>query len=150
MVLVDDLLERLRRVKMLRFQSRTHSATGWEGAGTGAVWVSEPAAGVVVFAESGTWQPSVADRPAVQFENVFRWSAVETGLRLEHLRFGPDHPVLLFEMAPAESEMWREVSPHLCRDDCYRASLAVEKEQIVVEWTIMGPQRREEIRYSYT
>lgn len=150
MVLVDDLLGRQRRVRTLRFQSRTQSATGWEGAGTGVVSVSEPAAGVVVFTESGTWQPSVGDRPAVQFENVFRWSVVEDGLRLEHLRFGPDHPVPLFEMAPDENGMWREVSPHMCRDDCYRASLTVAEDRIDVEWTIMGPQRREEIRYTYT
>jgi hypothetical protein len=141
----------LREVRALRFDARSEAATGWNGIGLGTVVVSEPMVGMIVFAEAGTWQS--AGRTEFSFNNVFRWSAVGEvlrleHLRLEHLRFGPDNPVLLFDMAPGEDGVWREVSPHQCRDDCYTASLGVEGRQLLVEWSIRGPRKRESIRYT--
>lgn len=146
---LTEVMSLLRRVQSLRFDARSEAATGWDGVGTGAVAVSEPAAGVVVFTEAGTWQPNAPNRAAVGFNNVFRWSAVGEVLRLEHLRFGADHPVLLFDMAPDEAGAWREVSPHLCREDCYTAILAVEGGKLEVAWSIVGPHKRESIHYTY-
>jgi hypothetical protein len=139
----------LRRVRSLLFDARSDTGSGWNGIGTGTVAVTEPAAGVVVFEEVGTWQPSAPDQPTIRFRNVFRWSVVGEVLRLEHLRFGPDSPVLLFDMAQVEGGEWREVSPHQCQEDCYTASLAVEAGQLVVAWSIQGPRKRESIRYTY-
>jgi hypothetical protein len=136
-------------VQSLRFDARSEATTGWDGVGTGAVAVSEPTIGVVVFDEAGTWQPSIAARAAVVFKNVFRWSVVGESLRLEHLRFGPEHPVLLFDMVPAPDGVWHEVSPHQCHKDCYTASLEVEDDRLVVAWSIVGPRKRESIRYTY-
>jgi hypothetical protein len=146
---LSEVLALLRRVRSLRFDARSEAATGWDGVGTGAVAVSEPAAGVVVFDEAGTWQPSIPGRAAIGFKNAFRWSAVGAALRLEHLRFGAEHPVLLFDMAPDAAGAWREVSPHRCREDCYTASLGVDGGQLVVAWSIVGPRKRESIRYTY-
>jgi hypothetical protein len=143
-----ELLSILRRVQSLRFDARSEAATGWDGTGLGTVAVSEPATDVVVFEEAGMWQPDAEGRPPIAFTNVFRWSAVGTALRLEHLRFGVDHPVLLFDMAP-DNGMWREVSPHQCRDDCYTASLKTLDGQLVVAWSIVGPKKSESIRYTY-
>jgi hypothetical protein len=144
-----EVLTLLRRVRSLQFVAESEAATGWNGAGTGSVVVSEPAVGVVVFHETGSWQPNASGRPAIRFFNVFRWSAVGDVLRLEHLRAGPDSPVLLFDLAPAGNDEWREVRPHWCRDDCYAASLRVEGEQLTVAWTVVGPHKRESIRYAY-
>lgn len=146
---LTEVLSLLRRVQSLRFDARTEAATGWEGVGIGTVAVSQPAAGVVVFEEAGTWQPSAPSQRAIGFNNVFRWSAVGEALRLEHLRLGADSPVLLFDMAPADGGQWREVSPHQCRADSYTATLTVESSQVVVAWSIMGPRKRESIRYTY-
>jgi len=74
---------------------------------------------------------------------------VEKALRLEHLRFGMEKPVLLFDMAPTTDGAWREISPHQCREDCYTASLRIEGEILVVAWTVVGPQKRESISYTY-
>jgi hypothetical protein len=146
---LNEVLTLLRRVRSLRFDARSEAATGWDGVGTGTVAVSEPAAGVVVFDEAGTWQPNDSGRAAVGFKNVFRWSVVGDALRLEHLRFGPEHPVLLFDMAPGADGVWREVSPHQCREDCYTASLGVEGGQLALAWFIVGPRKRESICYAY-
>lgn len=145
----SDLLGLLRRVQSLRFDAQSDAATGWDGVGTGSVTASEPAVGVVVFCEVGTWQPTAPGRPAIAFNNVFRWSILGDTLRLEHLRFGPEHPVLLFDMAPGVDGVWREVSGHQCREDCYTASLGIEGGQLVVVWSIVGPRKQESIRYTY-
>jgi hypothetical protein len=93
----EELCETLRRVTTLRFDV---SGTNWAGAGLGTVLVASPAAGVLTFTESGTWR---SDRGSeFRFSNVFRWSVVgPERVRLEHLRFGPDHPAELFDLAPA-------------------------------------------------
>jgi hypothetical protein len=42
-----------------------------------------------------------------RFRNVFRWTLLGPKLvRLEHLRFGPDHPVYLFELAQDANGTW--------------------------------------------
>jgi hypothetical protein len=52
-------------------------------------------------------------------------------------------------MAADADGIWREISPHPCRDDCYRASLRVENGQIFVNWRVQGPKRDEFIDYVY-
>jgi hypothetical protein len=71
-------------------------------------------------------------------------------IRLEHLRFGPESPVLLFDLAPCGGGEWRNVSPHQCREDCYTATLAVNGERLMVRWSIQGPCKRESIGYIYS
>ena len=144
---LPELLSLLRAVRALRFEARSEAATGWNGVGTGTVTVSEPSADIIVFEETGTWQPP--NGTEIGFRNVFRWTVVDEGLRLEHLRFGPDEPVFLFDMAPGTEGEWREIRPHQCRDDCYTASMKVEGGKLLVAWSVQGPRKRESIRYAY-
>ena len=137
----------LQGVRYLEFEAQSQAATGWNGIGIGSVAVSEPAAGVIVFEETGNWKSP--GRREVRFTNSFRWSGAGEALRLEHLRFGPNEPVLLFDMAPGENGVWREISPHQCREDCYSASLAVQGKELLVAWVVQGPRKQESIRYRY-
>ncbi len=73
-----------------------------------------------------------------------------TGSGLEHLRFGEDHPVYLFDLALAGEREWRSVSPHLCREDCYSAVLIVGDDNIVLRWSVNGPRKQETIEYVYS
>ena len=70
-------------------------------------------------------------------------------MRLEHLRFGEDHPVYLFDLGPAGEREWRSVSPHLCGEDCYAAVLTVRDDGIVLRWSVDGPRKQEAIEYTY-
>ncbi len=97
--------------------------------------------------ESGTWQP--ASGGPLNFSNLYRWSRVADSLRLEHLRFGADRPVFLFDMIEGDDGDWRERSPHVCGEDRYAASLAVRENELHVAWSIHGPRKRESIRYFY-
>lgn len=149
MKLFDEAWSLLRRVQRLRFEAHSESGTGWDGTGKGSVSLSEPAQGVVVFKESGSWQPSASDLPAIRFNNIFRWSSIGEVLRLEHLRLGPDNPVLLFDLAPEKSGVWQAISPHQCREDSYTASLRVIEGQLLVAWYVVGPTKMEAINYTY-
>jgi hypothetical protein len=142
-----EIWQRLRAVQALCFVAHSEAGTGWDGTGEGVVSVSEPREGVLVFDESGRWHP-LRGR-ASRFTNVFRWSLVGGYLRLEHLRFGQDRPVFLFDLAPGADGIWREISPHECREDCYCATVRVEVDMLIVHWTIYGPRKRESIEYTY-
>ena len=135
----------LRDVRAVSFVARCETGTGWAGAGV--IAVSEPGPWILVLEESGHVRPH--GHRDFQFTNVFRWSRLGEVLRLEHLRFGPDHPVFLFDLAPGQDGEWREVSPHVCREDFYSASMRVEAGQLVVRWSIRGPRKQVSIRYVY-
>jgi len=137
----------LRNVTVLSFEAKSSASTGWDGVGSGTVAVSHPTSDVLVFTESGYWQPS--GRRDIRFSNVFRWTLLTESLRLEHLRFGPEQPVFLFDLAQGADGVWREISPHACGEDCYSGSLSIQEREIVVHWTIKGPRKNESIRYRY-
>ncbi|MGS2743743.1 DUF6314 family protein [Halomonas sp. LS-001] len=150
----ENVLSLLRQVTSLSFTAQSEANTGWQGVGNGNVVVDEPTSKTVVFHEAGTWQPSAQHQGEFDFSNVFRWTAVGEHLRLEHLRFGVDNPVLLFDMARQEDGIWREVSPHECGADRYAATLEVtkgkaENVRIDVAWSIIGPRKQETIEYCY-
>jgi Family of unknown function (DUF6314) len=143
-----QLLDALGRVGDLQFTARSASPTGWRGSGSGSVAVDSPEPEVVIFRESGLWRPEGGGE--LRFSNVYRWSVVGSrAVRLEHLRFGPRQPVLLFDLAPESEEVWSSVSAHQCRDDCYSSRLRIQVGGILVRWAIVGPQKREDIEYIY-
>lgn len=145
--LTAELWTRLRDVSALQFKAASRSDAGWDGVGTGIVKVSEPSPGVLIYEESGHWQ-NAAGRE-IRFNNVFRWSQCEDHLRLEHLRFGPNRPVFLFEMAPDGDGAWHDLAPHLCRQDHYTATLLIEDERLFLNWSVHGPRHNESIAYVY-
>jgi hypothetical protein len=109
--------------------------------------VTQPERGVLLLAETGLWQPDTGRE--VAFTNIFRWTILRSErVRLEHLRFGPDKPILLFELEPTE-EGWVSAAPHLCQDDCYSAVLGFEKSGVRLEWTVQGPRKSSRIVYVY-
>jgi hypothetical protein len=127
---VERLWDNLCRVRSLSFVARSGKATGWNGAGHGSVTVRHTGPGMLTFAESGLWQPE-GGRP-LQFRIVFRWSASGDTVRLEHLRFGEDQPVYLFDLAQSGEGEWRSAPPHACGPDCYAAWLVFRNEVIVL------------------
>jgi hypothetical protein len=144
-----DIWQRLGDISALRFIARSAKQSGWNGSGEGTVSVAQPSADTVTFTETGQWQTDLGRR--VNFSNVFRWSPGETRdvMRLEHLRFGPDKPVYLFDMDRYDDQIWQSTTPHVCGDDVYSAIMNVSVDQIELQWTIKGPKKDEDIRYLY-
>jgi hypothetical protein len=148
MAALDDLWQRLSRVRSLAFVASSSSATGWNGRGRGTVEVTHVAAGVITFTEAGSWQPDGSERE-IRFSNVYRWTLTDESLRLEHLRLGEANPVHLFDLRQYAEREWRPVSPHHCRADCYSAIMTIRDDALVLRWSIDGPRKRETIEYVY-
>lgn len=144
---ITDMWEQLGNVAVVQFKAESFSGIGWDGAAIGVVKVSKPETNVIVFEESGQFRKP--DGKELNFRNVFRWTRIEENIRLEHLRFGADNPVFLFDLTCDENGVWREIIPHPCRDDCYAATLRIEDNTVLVRWTVRGQKRNEVIDYIY-
>jgi hypothetical protein len=75
--------------------------------------------------------------------------ATDGNLRLEHLRFGADQPVFLFDLRPEADGMFSSTQPHVCQDDCYSARMVISDDEIQLTWTVAGPEKNETIDYRY-
>jgi hypothetical protein len=144
--------ERLGGVRALRIVARSARPNGWNRSGSGVVAVESSQPEVLVFRESGLWQSLEGGR--IAFRNVFRWRRLDIDtLRLEHLRYGADHPVTLFDLVPGmdgTDGTWTSVEPHQCRDDCYRAGLWLAGSNIVLRWSVTGPRKQQTIESCYS
>jgi hypothetical protein len=149
MMTLQQLWDLLLRVRRLSFVARSASQTGWNGRGVGTVEVRPGGDGVITFAEQGTWLPDGREQE-IRFRNVYRWTRAGDLLRLEHLRFGDDNPVYLFDLTQAGELEWQPASPHLCREDCYSAVLLVREDDLLLRWSIAGPRKSETIEYVYS
>ena len=143
--------ERLAIIRELWFEARPLSATasGWSGRGEGTVEVERIDPGTLIFHERGVWKPDVGRE--MPFRNVFRWTVAPEGdhLRLEHLRFGVESPVFLFDLVPVAVGVLESSGPHACGRDRYSARMVYDQEAIRVNWTITGPKKDESLAYRY-
>jgi len=108
---LETVWSRLSSVRELTFDASSSASTGWVGKGIGKVDVSQPAADVLVYTESGTWAPDGGKQ--LKFTNVYRWTLLLETLRLEHLRFGTDNPVYLFDLGLVNDSRMVSVDPHV-------------------------------------
>ncbi len=133
---------------MLQFVARSARADGWNGSGRGTVEVTSCDPAQLIFYESGTWEPLNGGR--IAFRNVFRWQHLNSNIiRLEHLRYGPDRPVFLFDLTRGSDGVWMSQDPHLCREDRYSAWLQVVGAEVSLRWSVTGPRKEEAIDYRY-
>lgn len=147
---LNDFWKRLSEVSSLSFTSISPLATGWNGTGSGSVKVDVPESGTLLFHERGEWMPS--NSSPLRFSNVFRWLRGDDPgtIRLEHLRFGPERPVYLFDLQLISGQSMASVEPHLCREDRYTAELRIDDDQVRLDWAVNGPDKNETIAYVYT
>lgn len=148
---VREAWDRLCTIRELEFeaQSRSSTNTGWNGSGRGTVQVENLDHETLLFHEKGSWDADGTRE--LTFNNLFRWTCDPGArlIRLEHLRFGPDSPVYLFDLVPESERVLFSAQPHVCRDDLYSARMVIADEAIVLSWTVTGPRKDERIAYRY-
>ena len=108
---LDSVWSRLGTIGELTFTTSSSASTGWSGSGTGTVDVAQPSSNILVYTEAGIWSPN-GGKP-LNFTNVYRWTLLPDSLRLEHLRFGPDNPVYLFDLGIVDGTRMKSVAPHV-------------------------------------
>ena len=143
---MNRLKKALLSIKSLCFISHSDCATGWNGNGNGAVKV-DVNGDVIIFHESGKRKNS--NDKEFGFKNTYRWTFESNYVKLEHLRFGENNPVVLFNLEATSETQWTSVCPHKCDLDFYSADLTIEENQIVLKWKVKGPEKDEEINYWY-
>jgi len=148
-MLTEIVWNRLSKIASLSFEASSSIPNGWNGSGIGIVVVESPNNQTLLFRERGQW--SSPDGRQLTFSNVYRWSrdTNNSRIRLEHLRFGPDQPVYLFELAGVDAQKMISVEPHVCSEDLYSAQLVVMDSQLNLDWTVTGPKKNETIKYAY-
>jgi len=148
---VNKAWTRLLAVQELSFEAQSRAApnAGWNGTGKGVVRVEKVEPGVVLFHERGKWTPEEGRQTT--FTNLFRWTVDPDGqfIRLEHLRFGQDHPVYLFDLVAVDEGVLESSEPHVCREDLYAARMNFDEQTVHLRWTINGPKKAETISYIY-
>ncbi|MCP5505274.1 MAG: hypothetical protein H7A38_00125 [Chlamydiales bacterium] len=148
---LSSFWERLLRVNTLSAHVTTRTESQKiDRKGKATVWITMPSQRKIVFQEKGTWLSN--GKPHTQFRNTFQWSLdVEASLiTLEHLRYGLGHPVFLFHLTPVNTHQLESVDAHLCGDDVYLGNISWNANTLLFHWRVIGPNKNEELTYSYT
>lgn len=144
---LDTLWARLSGVHKLKFISHSDSHTGWCGSAIGTIKVLQDNPNVLRFMEKGRWASS--DGLTTSFSNIFRWTRIQNSIQLEHLRYGENNPVFLFNLVVVDSYQWESLSPHICNKDRYKCTIHLDSNELHMHWLISGPKKKEDIRYTY-
>ena len=135
--------ERILQVKQMTIRMQT------EDEAIGEVKVKEEKPGILSFTEQGRWVKG--EQQNITFRNSLRWTFLfEDGLvRLEHLRYGPNHPVFLSHLVPTSSRHLQSIDPHLCQEDCYFGRVEFHRQGIYLTWRILSKYKNETLYYVY-
>lgn len=100
----------------------------------------------LIFHEQGNWQGNEG-----KYQNRFRWTwdRAKGLLTLEHLRFGEDYPVFLFDLHPARGNMLKSLCPHLQGKDTYFGWMECGKLFLHLHIRTLGPTKDEKVEYAY-
>lgn len=144
--------KRLSKANTISLHVKTKSIeeNGWNGKGTGEVIVEREGESILIFQERGSWIGK--EGQDIDFKNIFRWTLDQKiGLiSLEHLRFGPQHPVFLFHLSPSGNNTLSSIDSHLCNSDTYYGQMFCDPHYLRLNWRVIGPKKNEEIDYYYT
>lgn len=104
----------------------------------------------LVSQEKGSWIQNQV--PGIAFNNSFRWTLDlgEERIGLEHLRYGSDHPVFLFYLAPSSPFTLEAANEHVCAADIYLGKIEWSDELIEFHWRIVGPLKNDQLTYQYS
>ena len=137
----------LKEIVTLSFTSQTIHKTGWSGTGEGNVSV-EDRGNTILLHENGKWTNDKSK--TFTFKNTYRWEfKSENVVSLEHLRFGSENPVYLFDLKQISENYWKSACDHVCQMDLYGAELKLEENRMLLNWTVKGPEKDESINYVY-
>jgi hypothetical protein len=142
------LWQRLSHIKTLELQAVSLQPE-WKGTALGDVTLTEINQDILIFSETGEWNAET--RPRIKFFNIYRWRRDENGnLELSHLRNGIDMaPVHLLNFKQTDDYNLHSLQPHYCHQDVYTASLSITENIIELEWSIIGPAKKQIVKCLY-
>jgi hypothetical protein len=147
---LKSLKYRLTSITGFHFKTATNQVlNGWEGEGIGTVktvWENDHS---LLFFEEGRFTNS--NNKSMKCSNIYRWAFDENNdkIGLQHLRFGIDKPVFLFDLIFQSETQLISACPHLCSKDLYQAKMSLQENIISLEWLIEKPNSSNTIAYQY-
>lgn len=149
---LNTVWTRLSGVRSFVFVARTElpAGGGWNGRGEGSVVVDKSGANVLIYREDGSWESDEGKK--FEFSNVYKWllDSEAEHIRLEHLRFGAERPIYLFDMAAQNDRLLESIRPHKCGADEYCLTISGDDEkEIDLRWSVRGPNKDTLIHYRY-
>lgn len=148
----SSLLEKLQNVRKGELESicRQIPPTFEPRKGISSVTVFSEEETVTLF-ERGTWL-SVHSREEIAYTNTLRFRFLKDSRRiaLEHLRYGKNRPVLLFELDQVGPFAYRSLAPYTCKEDTYTGSVLFDAHYIHLNWQVVGPKKNTSLRAVYT
>lgn len=147
---LKKFFNRLSKVSFLKLNAslkKGHQSDNKEGHAT--VLISQDHINELIFHEKGVWQTSFQE---VAFSNTFRFTLDEKAqlISLEHLRYGFEKPVFLFNLTTNQPHFLESVNPHICSEDVYLGNIQWSKNGIVLSIRIIGPKKNDLLTYTYT
>lgn len=139
--------DQLKLVKKLHFVAKSRQTFNTvHKTGKGEVSITSENSTTLLLQEKGLWQDETA------FSNILRWTLDLDAklISLEHLRYGPSNPVLLFHLTPTKPNLLESVDAHLCGNDTYLGSIQWDRKAIHFRWKILGPKKTEDLTYRYS
>jgi len=146
-LLLEKLYQQMKQVSLVSLIAKAkHRQESQDRKGKGTVLVTAEE-NRLIFYEQGTWVESEG-----KYNNHFRWTwdKARGMLKLEHLRYGNNFPVFLFDLIPQNAKTLRSQHPHLCGNDTYFGQLEFHQLFIHLRIRTIGPQKDENIEYIYT
>ncbi|MFI5235706.1 MAG: DUF6314 family protein [Gemmatimonadales bacterium] len=102
----------------------------------------------ITWRERGQW--TAGPLTGTRFSSGYSWTRRPDGtLSISHVRFGIERPVALVELVEDDAGVWRSLLPHHCAEDRYAAAVEIEKDGVIVTWTVTGPTTGYVLRARY-
>ncbi len=134
--------------RLTHIQTFTLAAAGsFAQHGSGIVQLGRPTSTTLILVETGSW--TLPSGSCLKFYNSYRWTWLTHRFQLAHLRRGTQDPEVLVEFVLQDPVTLVSVSPYLCADDRYTATLRILDQSLVLQWHIQGPQKQTILRYRY-
>ena len=131
------LLESLNRVDLFALPE--------ERKGKGLVFPCKEGENQLILQETGSWE----GEGSTPYYNSFRFTKHFNFLSLEHLRFGKEHPVFLFDLIPQTETICISRSPHVCGEDLYYGTLELQEKKMLLMFDLKGAQMEERVSFTY-
>ncbi len=104
----------------------------------------------LVFHEKGQWLlPQFSE---LIFKNAFKWTfnPLAQLISIEHLRYGEDQPVFLFDLTSDKSGHLESINTFSQLNELHFASIHWTKKQIHFQWRIIGNKKNDLLHYYYS
>lgn len=147
---LTQVFKKLKNVGTLSLQTTSRIGKNVETKkGHALVLAQAKADDEIVFIEKGSWD--LGPGPATSFSNTFRWTLHRDRalIALEHLRYGENHPVHLFDLKLSKPNLFESQVAHECGADTYVGRLHWSSQGMELAVRVLGPGKNILLEYVY-